>query len=228
MAEKGSAMLNWTARATLAPIVLDGRYVRLEPLGAKHSADLLVASQVADADARFRWLPEVPPVDLAAMVDWVGSKSQLADPQFSAVIDLATGRAVGRQALMRNDVANGVIEIGNIFWGPGMARQAGATEALYMFMRHAFEDLGYRRFEWKCNDLNLPSKDAALRFGFQAEGVFRQHMIVKGQSRDTAWFAIIDRDWPRLQAGYEAWLDPGNFDDGGQQRRKLQDCIRGN
>jgi RimJ/RimL family protein N-acetyltransferase len=176
---------------------------------------------------RFRWLPEEPPADLHSMTLWVDQKAQSTDPLFFAVVDQATGRAVGRQALMRNDVANGVIEIGNIYWGPGMARQAGATEALFLTMRHVFDDLGYRRFEWKCNNDNLPSKQAALRFGFVAEGVFRQHMIVKGLNRDTAWFAIIDKDWPHLKAGYAAWLDPVNFDAEGRQFRKLQDCCAG-
>jgi RimJ/RimL family protein N-acetyltransferase len=217
--------VNWTARGVLGRTVMQGRLVRLEPLAQDHADDLFAAAQVADAEERFRWLPETPPEDLIAMAAWVEQKAVLSDPMFFAVVDQATGQAVGRQALMRNDVANGVIEIGNIYWGPGMARKAGATEALYLFMRHAFEDLGYRRFEWKCNNDNLPSKRAAERFGFAFEGVFRQHMIVKGLSRDTAWFAIIDKDWPRLQAGYEAWLDRQNFDAAGRQRRRLQDCL---
>lgn len=217
--------LHWTAKARLGPVVMTGRYVTLNPLGAQHAAYLFAATEVADVAERFAWLPELPPADVVALAAWVTEKAQSVDPLFFAVIDAATGRAVGRQALMRNDAGNGVIEIGNIYWGPGMARSRAATEALYLSMRHVFEDLGYRRFEWKCNDLNAPSKVAALRFGFAPEGVFRQHMIVKGQNRDTAWFAIIDRDWPRLQAGYEAWLAPANFDGAGQQRRRLQDCF---
>jgi RimJ/RimL family protein N-acetyltransferase len=113
-----------------------------------------------------------------------------------------------------------VIEIGNILWGPAIARSRIATEALFLFARHAI-DLGYRRFEWKCNNLNEPSKRAALRFGFSFEGIFRQHMVVKGKNRDTAWFAMTDQDWPRIEAGYEAWLQPSNFDEAGQQRSKL-------
>ncbi|MFM2390771.1 MAG: hypothetical protein RLZZ437_2326 [Pseudomonadota bacterium] len=217
--------VNWTARGVLGRTVMQGRLVRLEPLVQDHADDLYAAAQVAEAEERFRWLPETPPEDLMAMAAWVEQKAVLADPMFFAVVDQATGRAVGRQALMRNDVANGVIEIGNIYWGPGMARKAGATEALYLLMRHAFEHLGYRRFEWKCNNDNLPSKRAAERFGFAFEGVFRQHMIVKGLNRDTAWFAMIDKDWPRLQAGYAAWLDRQNFDAAGRQRRRLQDCL---
>ena len=121
---------------------------------------------------------------------------------------------------MRIDVDNGVIEIGGVMWGPAIARTRVATEALFLFADHAFS-CGYRRVEWKCDNLNAPSKRAAQRFGFQFEGLFRQHMVVKGENRDTAWFAIIDRDWPRLKAGYLAWLAPENFDEAGRQRSRL-------
>ena len=124
---------------------------------------------------------------------------------------------------MRIDQAHGVIEIGNIMWGPALRRTRAATEALYLFADHVFA-LGYRRFEWKCNDLNTPSKRAAIRFGFRPEGVFRQHMVVKGASRDTAWFAMTDGDWLRLRPCYEAWLSPDNFDARGRQRRRLEEC----
>jgi RimJ/RimL family protein N-acetyltransferase len=220
-------VVSWEARGALERVVMQGRTVRLEPLAQDHADDLFLAAQVADAKERFRWLPEVPPADMFSMAAWVEQKAGSVDPMFWAVVDQATGRALGRQALMRNDAGNGVIEIGNIYWGPEMARSVKATEALFLFMRHCFDGLGYRRFEWKCNDENAPSKVAALRFGFAAEGVFRQHMIVKGLNRDTAWFAVIDRDWPRLKAGYEAWLDPANFDARGEQRRKLQECFDG-
>jgi len=139
---------------------------------------------------------------------------------FYAVIDKRTNRAEGRQALMRIDAGHSVVEIGHIMWGPGIARTRAATEALFLFSDYVF-GMGYRRLEWKCNDLNLPSKRAAERFGFQFEGLFRQHMVVKGRNRDTAWFSIIDGDWPRLRVGYEQWLRPENFDSSGQQRTKL-------
>jgi RimJ/RimL family protein N-acetyltransferase len=122
---------------------------------------------------------------------------------------------------MRIDVTHGVIEIGHILWGPAIARTRVVTEALYLFATYAFDTLGYRRFEWKCHNLNEPSKRAALRFGFSYEGVFRQHMVAKGRNRDTAWFAMIDADWPRLRAGYEAWLRPENFDAQGRQKTRL-------
>jgi RimJ/RimL family protein N-acetyltransferase len=143
---------------------------------------------------------------------------------FFAVVDNRSGRVVGRQTLMRIDPAHGVIEIGNIYWGPELSRQPGATEALYLFARTVF-DLGYRRFEWKCNNRNEPSKRAAERFGFTFEGVFRQHMIQKGENRDTAWFSMLDCEWPALRTAYEAWLDPSNFDGDGQQKLGLRDLM---
>ena len=219
---------NWTARNHPARKVIVGRYVNLEPFSvAAHAAGLFAASAVDDADARFRWLFEDPPESEAATAAWVAKMGQSDDPMFFAVIDKATGMVAGRQALMRIDRAHGVIEIGSIYWGPLIARQRGATEALFLFMQLAFEKLGYRRFEWKCNDDNGPSKVAAARFGFTAEGVFRQHMVAKGQNRDTAWFSIIDTEWPALQKAYLGWLAPDNFDAGGQQRKPLQAFFTG-
>jgi RimJ/RimL family protein N-acetyltransferase len=203
-------------------IVLEGRYARLEPLDpAKHGDDLLASALEPGADDRFRYLFEEKPADMASFSLWLEKASTSVDPLFFAVIDKKTGRAEGRQALMRIDAVHGVIEIGNILWGPGIARSRAATEALYLFARYAFDTLGYRRFEWKCNNHNEPSKRAAGRFGFTPEGVFRQHMVQKGKNRDSAWFAMIDADWPRLKAGYEAWLAPGNFDENGRQRARL-------
>ena len=216
-------MSGWTPREKPACVVLDGRYVRLEPLdAARHGRELFEASQVADADAKFRWLAENPVTDQAAFMAWVEKSAASGDPLYFAVIDKASGKVAGRQTFMRIDTQNGVIEIGNIYWGPVISRKRAATEALYLFMSHAFADLGYRRFEWKCNNDNEPSKRAALRFGFTFEGVFRQHLIVKGLNRDTAWFSIIDKEWPALEKAYEGWLDPGNFDADGQQRQRLE------
>ena len=203
-------------------VVMEGRYARLEPLDpSRHAADLLASAQAPGADDRFRYLFEDAPSDAASFTPWLEKACAGIDPLFFAVIDKATGRAEGRQALMRIDPVHGVIEIGSILWGPAIARSRIATEALYLFAAYAFDTLGYRRFEWKCNDLNEPSKRAALRFGFTFEGVFRHHMVAKGRNRDTAWFAVIDSDWPRLKAGYEAWLQPNNFDKDGQQCSKL-------
>jgi RimJ/RimL family protein N-acetyltransferase len=202
-------------------IVLDGRYARLEPLGPQHAADLFAASSVPDAMQRFAYLPSDPPVSREALREWIVSQQGLADPIPYAVLDKSTGRAGGWQQLMRIVPKDGVIEIGYIYWGPELARTRVATEALYLFARHIFEDLGYRRFEWKCNNRNEPSKAAAQRFGFTFEGVFRQHMIVKGENRDTAWFSMLDSEWPTRKAGFERWLDPDNFDADGQQKTRL-------
>lgn len=214
----------WTARLRPGREAIEGRYARLEPLHPpRHGDDLFEASMAPGAEERFRWLFE-PPTNRAGFDAWMDKAASSEDPLFFAVIDRATGRAEGRQALMRIDPVHGVIEIGSILWGPAIARGRVATEAQFLFMAHAFDRLGYRRYEWKCNALNAPSRRAALRFGFQFEGVFRQHMVVKGQNRDTAWFSVIDRDWPALKARYEAWLDPSNFDPEGRQRRRLEAC----
>jgi RimJ/RimL family protein N-acetyltransferase len=199
--------------------VLEGRYATLEPLALAHADGLLAAS----ADARsFDYLFDVPPRDRADLLAWIGQKSKSEDPLFHAVIDKATGVAGGRQTMMRITPEHGVIEIGNILWGPAIARTRVATEALYLAARYVFDDLGYRRFEWKCNDLNEPSKRAARRFGFAFEGVFRQHMWVKEANRDTAWFAMLDQEWPSIKKAYERWLDPANFDAAGRQRSRLE------
>lgn len=212
----------WQGAPAPGRVVLTGRYARLEPLDpARHGADLLAVAQADGAADRFRHLFDRPPASAAEFDGWLGRAAASADPMFMAVIDQATGRAGGRQALMRIDPTHGVAEIGNILWGPAIARSRVATEALFLLADHVLGDLGYRRFEWKCNSLNEPSKRAALRFGFTFEGVFRQHMVVKGASRDTAWYSIIDSEWPALRARFLDWLDPANFDAAGRQLRSL-------
>ena len=213
---------HWTGVPRPDRVALDGRYARLEPLDpARHGAELFASAQQPGADDRFRYLFEETPPDMAAFTPWLHQAAASTDPLFFAVIDRATGRAEGRQSLMRIDPVHGVIEIGHILWGPAIARSRIATEALFLLAAYVFDTLGYRRFEWKCNSLNEPSKRAAQRFGFSPEGVFRQHMIQKGRNRDTAWFAMTDADWPRLKAGYEAWLAPENFDAEGRQKSRL-------
>lgn len=205
-----------------ARVVLDGRYACLEPLSVAHAPDLFEASAAPGADARFAYLFDVPPAAIADMNAWIAKMSAASDPLFSAVIDKSSGRAAGRQALMRITPEHGVIEIGNILWGPAISRTRVSTEALYLAARHVFEDLGYRRFEWKCNNLNEPSKAAARRFGFSYESLFRQHMWAKGANRDTAWFSMLDSEWPEFRREYDRWLEPSNFDAGGTQKSKLQ------
>lgn len=212
----------WTPRQRPERQPMEGRYVRLEPLdAARHGDGLFEASSTPDKDSRFRWLYDHAPQDRADFQPWLDKAAASEDPLYFAVIDKASGRIAGRQSFMRIDTANGVIEIGNILWNGLVARKPAATEALYLFARHAFDDLGYRRFEWKCNAENEPSRSAALRFGFSFEGVFRQHLIVKGRNRDTAWFAMIDKEWPTIGRALGEWLDPENFDSEGQQKRRL-------
>ena len=222
MQDANADLSGWQGVALPERINFEGRYARLEPLdAAKHGAELFASAQAPGADDRFRYLFEETPANFADFAPWLDRASASADPMFFAVIDRATGRAEGRQALMRIDRVHGVIEIGNILWGPAIAGSRVATEALYLFSGHLFDTLGYRRFEWKCNNGNEPSKRAAARFGFAHEGVFRNHMVTKGRNRDTAWFAMIAEDWPRLKAGYQAWLNPANFDTAGHQKAKL-------
>lgn len=205
-----------------APVVLDGRYVRLEPLALKHAGDLFAATSVPDAEARFQYLPGNRPQSLDEMRAWIASLANVRDAIVFAVIDKATGKVGGRQQLMRFEPEHGVIELGGIYWGPDIQRSRITTEALYLTARHIFEDLGNRRFEWKCNDRNAPSKRAAERFGFTFEGIFRQHMIVRGENRDTAWFSMLDGEWPARKAEFERWLDPGNFDAQGVHKTPLK------
>ena len=216
-----SDLANWTPRPSPQPVTLAGRYCRLEPLDpARHGAELFAAVNAPGAEQRLRYLSDTP-MERPAFDAWLARLLRNDHYLFFAVIDASTGRCEGRQALMRAEPAHGVIELGNIVWGPAIARTRVTTEAFYLHARHVFEDLGYRRFEWKCNMLNTPSVNAARRFGFTYEGRFRQHMVVKGESRDSEWFSIIDGEWPRLRESFERWLAPENFDAGGRQKRKL-------
>jgi RimJ/RimL family protein N-acetyltransferase len=215
---------NWKGCARPERIVLEGQHVRLEPLDAKRHGDgLFVAATEGDADARFRWLPETKPKSREAFQPWLEKAEASPDPLFFTVVDLASGKVGGRQTIMRIDAPNGVAEIGNIHWGPLIQAKPGTTEALYLTALYLFDALGYRRFEWKCNNDNAPSKRAALRYGFEFEGIFRKHLVVKGLNRDTAWYAMTDDDWKVAKPAFEAWLDPSNFDGEGRQKRRLED-----
>lgn len=204
------------------PVVLEGRVCRLEPIDpARHRDDLFRASTPPDAAARFRYLFEPPPASLAEMEQWLVAAQASKDPLVFAVIDKRTGRCEGRQTLMRITPEHRCIETGSIYWGPAISRSPVTTEANYLFAKHVFDDLGYRRFEWKCDALNAPSRRAAERFGFAYEGHFRRAVIVRGRSRDTTWFAMVEDDWPAVKAAYEQWLDPSNFDADGRQKTSL-------
>jgi RimJ/RimL family protein N-acetyltransferase len=221
-------LTDWTSRPLPARQPLEGRYVRLEPISsAMHTDGLYEASSVADAGDRFRFLFENPAEDPQEFAAWVKKLEASSDPLFFAVIDKASGKVAGRQALMRIDPGFGVIEIGHVYWGPLISRKPAATEAQFLFMQYAFDGLGYRRYEWKCNNANEPSKRAAERFGFKFEGIFRQHMVQKGLNRDTAWYSVIDGEWPALKTAYQAWLSPDNFDADGKQIKKLEELRAG-
>jgi RimJ/RimL family protein N-acetyltransferase len=220
-----SDLAHWTPRLRPERRVFEGRYVRLEPLDAiRHGDDLFAASSGPEAEEQFRYLSDAPPQSRAAFQSWLEAAAASADPLFFAVVDKGSGRAVGRLTLMRIDQPHGVIETGNILFGPELARTRGATEAIYLLACHVFDELGYRRFEWKCNDRNEPSKRAARRFGFSYEGVFRHHMVQKGQNRDTSWYAMVDDEWPVRRRAFECWLALDNFDLGGRQRKTLGEC----
>lgn len=226
--ESNRALQDWRPRQPASRRVLEGRAVRLEPLDpARHGDDLYRAGSGPGSEDLWRYLAEAPFADRSAFEPWLTQASASDDPLFFSIVSRTTGRAEGRLALMRIDTANGVIEVGNILFGRGLARTCGATEAVYLLARYVFDDLGYRRFEWKCNNLNEPSKRAALRLGFAFEGIFRQHMIVKGQNRDTAWFAMLDTEWPQVKAALERWLAEDNFEPDGRQRVPLSSLTAG-
>ena len=203
--------------------VLEGAYARIEPLAGKHAESLFAASSGEQAQELFRFLLAHAPQDRQAFDAWLASSTAADDPLVFAVIDRASGRCEGRQSLMRITPEHGVVELGGILWGPAIARTRVATDAFFLIASYVFETLGYRRLEWKCNTRNEASRRAAERFGFQFEGVFRQHMMLKGENRDTAWYGMVDGDWPLVGAALRAWLDTRNFDADGKQRARLQD-----
>lgn len=203
--------------------VLEGAYARIEPLASKHAESLFAASSGEQAQELFRFLLAHAPQDRQAFDAWLASSTAADDPLVYAVIDRASGRCEGRLSLMRITPEHGVVELGGILWGPAIARTRVATDAFFLTARYVFETLGYRRLEWKCNVRNEASRRAAERFGFQFEGVFRQHMMLKGENRDTAWYGMLDGDWPLAGAALRAWLDTRNFDADGKQQVRLQD-----
>lgn len=203
---------------------LHGRWVWMEPVSAVRHARALYDSFAESDPAGEVWtyLGYGPWKDFEQFEVWLKDREASRDPWFYAFIRRADGKASGMGSFMRCDAANGVIEIGHIWMSPSLQRTREATEAIFLMIRHCFDDLGVRRLEWKCDSLNAPSRRAAERFGFTFEGIFRQHLIVKGRNRDTAWFAMLDKDWPRIRKSFEAWLAPDNFDEKGRQKAKLQ------
>ena len=215
--------LHWKPALHPGPVTLRGRTVRLEPLNAEVHASLWQAVQ--GHDAVWTWLGDGPYSDEASLRKSLASKQTATDAVFLAIVPEETGAVAGYASLMRIDAANGVVEVGNILLSPSLQRTTAATEAMYLMSRHVFEDLGYRRYEWKCNTLNLPSRRAAERLGFTFEGIFRQHMVIKGENRNTAWYSMLDSEWPARKQAFEAWLDPTNFDATGRQRQSLQSFL---
>ena len=222
----GFAVTGWTPPSRPPREPMTGRYCRVEPLEIeRHAADLHAANR-ADMEQRiWTYLAYGPFDSLESYVDWMARVCLGDDPLFHAVVDTASGRAVGLASYLRIDPASGSIEVGHINYSPLLQRTPAATEAMYLMMRRAFE-LGYRRYEWKCDALNARSRAAARRLGLSYEGIFRQATVYKGRNRDTAWYAAIDREWPALRAAFEQWLDPANFDESGRQRARLADLTR--
>ena len=216
------AVVDATSAERPEAVRLKGRFCRIEKLDVVRHAESLWQA-VKGHDDLWVYMGYGPFGDEQSFLRWMEERVVALDPFAYAVIDVASERAVGTVTLMEIRPAMGVIEMGSIVYTPLLQRTPAATEAQYLMARYVFDDLGYRRYEWKCNALNAPSRHAAERLGFTYEGTFRQHMIVKGRNRDTAWYAMTDGEWPAVKASFEAWLKPENFDEGGRQKRRLAD-----
>lgn len=217
----GLAVPNWKPPPPPARATMEGRFCRLEPLDAKAHAELLHAANVLNTDgSMWTYMAYGPFATLEIYRKWAEGVAGGNDPMFFAIVDRATGKPVGVASYLRVDPANGCIEVGHLAYSPLLQRKPAASEAMYLMMEQAFR-LGYRRYEWKCNALNAPSRAAAQRLGFSYEGIFRQATVVKGRNRDTAWYSIIDAEWPALRGAFENWLAPANFDASGKQRMRL-------
>jgi RimJ/RimL family protein N-acetyltransferase len=220
----GPPVPGWSARPRPPRTAMTGRHVSVEPISPeRHARSLFEAYMEAPDDRDWTYLFVERPEAEAAFQAYVARLAQSADPLHHAVVEGTGGRALGTAAFMRIEPAHGVMEVGSIALAPALQRSRASTEAMYLMMRRAFDELGYRRYEWKCDSLNAPSRAAALRYGFTFEGIFRKAIVYKGRSRDTAWYAITDEEWPRIRAAFEAWLAPDNFEGDGRQRRRLQD-----
>lgn len=221
----GLPVSGWTAPPRPPREPMTGRFCRVEPLDVdRHAADLYEANSAEADNHNWTYLSYGPFDSLEGYIAWMRRVCLGDDPLFHAIVDSATGKAVGVSAYLRIDPANGSIEVGHVNFSPRLQRKTAATEAMYLMMQRAFV-LGYRRYEWKCDSLNAKSRAAAQRLGLSFEGIFRQATVYKGRSRDTAWYAAIDQEWPALQAAFLQWLDPANFDENGHQRISLSDLT---
>lgn len=219
----GSSLEGWQPPPPPPRTAMEGRHCRVEPLDVAKHADQLHAAYALDTDGRsWTYLPYGPFQDADALRSWMAESCLGDDPLFFALVEASSGEAVGLASYLRIHPQAGCIEVGHIHFSDRMKKTPAATEAMYLMMERAF-DLGYRRYEWKCDHLNEPSRTAAVRLGFTFEGVFRQATVYKGRNRDTAWYSIIDSEWPDLRDAYRAWLSPENFDDEGRQRSSLSE-----
>jgi RimJ/RimL family protein N-acetyltransferase len=218
----GAPVPSWSPRPRPPRTAMAGRFCTVEPLDPERHAAQLFAAYAEDAEGRiWTYLPRGPYATLGEYRSWAESACRGDDPLVHAILDKSSDAAVGTAAYMRIEPAIGVIEIGSITYSPRLQRRPAATEAMYLMMRRVFDELGYRRYEWKCDSLNQPSREAAARLGFRYEGLFRQASITRARNRDTTWFSVIDSEWPALRAAFERWLDPANFAPDGTQRRSL-------
>ncbi len=218
----GFPVPDWQARPRPPRTAIEGRACRIEPLDPeRHAAELHAANREDAEDRIWTYLPYGPFETLTDYRAWMEASCLGEDPRFHAIVDLRDGKARGVASYLRIDPPAGSIEVGHINFAPRLQNSVAASEAMFLMMRRAFDELGYRRYEWKCDALNARSRRAAERLGFRFEGVFRQATVYKGRNRDTAWYAVIDQDWPALKAAFERWLDPANFDAGGRQRESL-------
>ncbi|XP_055306359.1 uncharacterized protein LOC129570686 [Sitodiplosis mosellana] len=224
----GEAVPGWTARPWPVDVTLNGRTCRLEPLDPiKHSNDLFEAYLLAPDGRDWTYMFEERFIELEPFRKYIERIAKGSDPKYYAVIDLTTDKAVGILSYLRIDPANGSIEVGWITFSPLLKQTVQSTETHYLLMAYAFDELGYRRYEWKCDSLNAPSRKAAARLGFRFEGIFRNAVVYKERNRDTAWFSIIDTEWPTIKAAFQAWLKPENFDNQGKQIKTFVE-FRGN
>lgn len=222
----GRPLPGWMARPAPPRTPMLGRSCRVEPIDIeRHAPELFAANQLDTTGVNWTYLGVDAPKTLDEYVAWLRKLAAGDDPLPHAIVDQATSKAVGLATYMRIDRANGVIEVGNINYSPLLQRRPAATEAMYLMMARVFDELGYRRYEWKCDSLNAASRAAAARLGFQYEGRFRQAVVYKSRNRDTDWFSILDSEWPALKGAYQAWLAPGNFDDEGRQKSGLAEMI---
>ncbi|WP_127019299.1 GNAT family N-acetyltransferase [Rheinheimera mangrovi] len=222
----GQALTDWKPAKQPSKRNMDGQYCRLEPLNAERHSDELYQAFADSRDARdWTYLPYGPFSSANEYREFLTRNSQLNDPIHYTVVAQSTGKAVGTVSLMRIDAANGVIEIGHVVYSSTMQRTPLSTEVMALLLKYVFEELGYRRVEWKCDSLNGPSRAAAKRFGFTFEGIFRQLQVTQGRNRDTAWYSILDYEYAQFKSAYQLWLAPDNFDETGHQLAKLANLI---